>query len=87
MKLTDFLEFVSPEQVLTLKAPLVVGVTTNFNVVLVGEVAMTEWPPEFWEWLKALDLEVESITAIRKSASYDHKPLISILCEPIKIRK
>ena len=83
MKIEDVLA-VSKDANLLIVVGLDAGTKETFNVTLVRGDSSRGWRPEYREWLKALNLEVKSISACGEDTS-GNKDLLCIFCHPIKV--
>lgn len=66
--------------------PLDVGAKVTFTVEVFRGERLGKVRPEFIEWLKALDLEIDSIGVTGKDTC-GNTDLLCIHCKPIKIKR
>lgn len=83
MKIEDILALSKNTKVL-ITVGLDAGTKETFDVTLARGERSREWRPEYFEWLKALNLEVKDISICREDI-YGNKDLLHICCYPIKV--
>lgn len=83
MKIEDVLALSKDAKVLIMVG-LDAGTKETFDVTLVRGDRSRGWRPEYLEWLKALNLEVKSISVCGEDTS-GNKELLCIFCHPIKV--
>lgn len=83
MKIEDILALSKDTKVL-ITVGLDAGTKETFDVTLVRGDRSREWRPEYFEWLKALNLEVKDIRVCGED-TYGNKDLLCVFCHPIKV--
>ena len=83
MKIEDVLTLSKDSNVLIMVG-LDVGTKETFDVTLGRGERSSTWRPEYLEWLKALNLEVKSISVCGED-TLGNKDLLCIWCHPIKV--
>lgn len=83
MRIEDILALSKNAKVL-ITVELDAGTNETFDVTLARGDRSREWRPEYFEWLKALNLEVKDISVCSEDA-YGNKDLLCIFCHPIKV--
>ena len=83
MRIEDILALSKNTKVL-ITVGLDAGTNETFDVTLARGERSREWRPEYFEWLKALNLEVRDISVCREDTC-GNKDLLCIFCHPIKV--
>ena len=83
MRIEDILALSKNTKVL-ITVGLDAGTNETFDVTLARGERSREWRPEYFEWLKALNLEVKDISVCREDTC-GNKDLLCIFCHPIKV--
>lgn len=89
MKLVDFLKnYVLSGENILVYAELDVGTNDSFMVEIMrgwrNEIDTPGWRDEYKEWLSALNLEVDTVSACKQDTS-GNKDMLCIKCKPIKL--
>lgn len=83
MKIEDILALSKDVKVLIMVG-LDAGTTETFDVTLVRGDRSIAWRPEYFEWIKALNLEVKSISVCGEDTC-GNEDLLCVFCHPIKV--
>ena len=85
MKLAVFLkEYVAAGEKILVYADIDVGAKENFSVEIMRGQSCHRWRDEYWDWLVALDLEVDHVGYVAHDACGNDN-LLTIKCKPIKL--
>ena len=85
MKLTEVLEHVTLGTKLLITMKIDTGEKESFSVEITRGQRAHTWRTEYGDWLKSLDLEVETLSAVGCDTS-NNKDMLCIHCKPIKLR-
>ena len=83
MKIEDILALSKNAKVM-ITVELDAGTNETFDVTLARGDRIRDLRPEYFEWLKALNLEVKDISVCRED-TYGNKDLLYVCCHPIKV--
>lgn len=85
MKLVDFLKAcVKPGQKILVYMDLNAGVEENFSVEVMRGQSCHTWREEYWNWLEALNLEVDHVSSVAEDVK-GNRDMLAIKCKPLRI--
>lgn len=85
MKLVDFLKtYVSVGEKLLIYMELSAGTQENFSVEVMRGNRSGSWREEYWNWLEALNLEIEHVSSVANDAD-GNVNMLAIKCKPLRI--
>lgn len=84
MTIKDVFEYTFSQQKFLIILPLDVGTKETFPVEICRGERRTGWSEEYYQWLDALNLEVDSLSVCGEDVC-GNKDMLCVRCKPIKV--